>query len=116
MKKQERIEKTVQALQKINVRRSLKIQRSIYQQNSLLDLIKESFTRPTRLMGRCARYLNIQSVDYEIKAILKSLNVDFIDGNDAPRGGGRGDFIALDRKSHTKLCNAIIKLNQKAKD
>lgn len=50
------------------------------------------------VIGR-GRYIKIRNVVHKrIKHILIMLNVEFSEGNDAPRGGKTGDYIIIDNK------------------
>ena len=52
------------------------------------------FIRPVYSTGS-GRYTRSVDLTYEIKDILNKIGVEYIDGNDAPRGGKLGNYIKI---------------------
>lgn len=64
-----------------------------------IDVIKGKHVRPTKVEKH--RYFKNYYHDCkkdEVTAFLKLLKIDYITGNDAPRGGATGNYIKLSTK------------------
>jgi hypothetical protein len=57
----------------------------------------ESFIRPCYTLGS-GRFISYHDHSQPIEAILKEIGIEYVSGNDAPRGGLTGKFIQITTK------------------
>ena len=80
-----------------------------------IDVIKGYRVRPTETKKSwlTKHYYNDCKIG-EVTAFLKLLKIDYVMGNDAPRGGGTGNYIELSTKGmrQTKEYRKWIKMDE----
>ncbi len=80
-----------------------------------LNAIRESYINketnriyPVKYVGK-GNFINKKDYSDYIREILRNENIDFTEGNDAPRGGKNGNFIQTSKEGIDYLLKIIEK-------